>query len=289
VRLSFVDLHHIRRAFFMRRLLVSGVGWLLLGVAACTINVGCTGSRWAKSDANYAAKYRHHSDNPLQMAKHAIDARFLHDRGGYGVATNLGTSPGTLGGELTKFQYVGHSLELQGGLLGLAGTGNSNLFGGLTAGARLQTPTRLAPFAGIGGLAAAGERDVSDDGIDNDNNLLIDEVGEDSSEYYAAIYPEVGAHFWMTPRVRLTTRMAYHLTTTGRDDDQWMFGIGLSIVAPGDYAKVPEGKFSYLKKPQTWQPEVAGKPQQALSPLAPYPPPRTRLERAHDGRPLPPR
>lgn len=259
----------------------------VLVLAACSCG-GCAGSRWAKSDAAYAAKYRHHSDNPLHMVKQSMDARFMGNRGGYGIATNLGTDPGTLGGEVTAFQYVGHSLEVRGGLVGLAGTGNENLFGGFTSGARLQTPTRLAPFVGIGGLAAGGERDVSDDGIDNDNNLVVDEMGEDLSEYFASVFPEVGAHFWITPRVRLTTSAAYHLTTTGRDDDQWMFGVGLSILAPGDYAKTPDGKFSLLEKPRDWQPDVAGKPQQASSPLAPPPPPRTQLERASDGRLLPP-
>lgn len=271
----------------MRGLLALRVSLLLLA-ATCAISSGCTSSRWAKSDADYAAKYRHHSDNPLQVAKQAMDARFMRNRGGFGVATHLGTDPGTLGGELTGFQYVGHSLELRGGLLGVAGTGNSNLFGGLTAGARVQTPTRLAPFVGIGGLAASGERDVSDDGLDNDNNLLIDETGEDLSEYFASVFPETGLHFWLTPRVRLTTSAAYHFTTTGRDDDQWMFGIGLSLLSPGDYAETPDGKFSLLEKPDDWQPHVLGRPERIYSDLAPAPPPRTQFERTPDGRPLPP-
>ncbi|MBP89422.1 MAG: hypothetical protein CMJ64_22375 [Planctomycetaceae bacterium] len=149
-----------------------------------------------------------------------------------------------------------------------------------------QTPTRLAPFVGVGALAAGGERDVSDDGLDNDNNLLVDEPNEDLSEYFASVYPEVGVHYWLTPRVRLTAGAAYQVTSTGRDDDQWTFGIGLSLLSPSDYAVVPDGKFSLLEQPESWQPEF----QQAVgardfSESSPTP---TTIDRTRDGRLLPP-
>lgn len=262
----------------------------MIAVSACAISPGCAGSRWAKSDAEYAGKYRHHSDNPLQMAKQSMDARFIGGRGGVGASTALGTAPGTLAGQLTAFQYVGPSVEMHGGLVGLAGTGDSNLFGGVTAGGRLQTPTRLAPFIGIGAVAATGERDVSEDGLDNDYNFLVDEPGEDLSEYFASVYPEVGAHFWLTPRVRMTASAAYHVTSTGRDDDQWLFGIGLSLLSRGDYAVVPDGKFSLLERPESWQ-SALDDPHDSrdYSALPPTPSsPRPTIERTADGRPLPP-
>ena len=224
------------------------------------------------------------------MVKQSMDARFIGDRGGLGAATSLGTAPTTLTGELTAFQYLRPSVEVRGGLVGLAGTGESNLFGGVTVGGRLQTPTRLAPFIGIGAVAATGKRDASTDGLDNDNDLLVDEPGERRSESFGSAYPEIGAHFWLTPRVRMTANAAYHVTSTGRDDDQWTFGVGISLLSPTDYAVVPNGKFSLLEQPESWQPAIDplhdSRDYSALAPSAS--PPDSPIERAPDGRPLPP-
>ena len=238
----------------MRPLLASPLSLLVLAACACAVSCGCAGSRWAKSDPVYAAKYSRHSNNVLKTAKQAIDARHVRDRGGFGVATTVGPDPLTLGGELSAFSYSKPWLEARGGLMGVAGTGDANLFGGLTAGLRIQTPSRLAPFAGVGAFLGGGERDATDDGIDNDNDCCIDEPGEDEDEYFASVFPEVGAHFWLNPRVRLTTSAAYHVTTSGRDDDQWLLGVAISFLSGPSKSQIPTGKLTLLEDPDSWQP-----------------------------------
>jgi hypothetical protein len=125
-------------------------------------------------------------------------------------------------------------LEGHVGFQALLGAEHSDSFGGLAGGVRAQIPSRLAPFAGLGLQLMIGDRDLPHDGLDNDNDFLVDEADEKREEsiHYASVYPELGAHFWISPRVRLTGSVSYHITTTGRDDDQWMLGIGLALLAP---------------------------------------------------------
>jgi hypothetical protein len=187
------------------------------------------------------------------MAKQAVDARHVQGRSGWGVAATAGPDPVTVGGELSMFGYSEPWVEGRLGLMGVAGTGDANLFGGLTAGARLQTPTRFAPFVGLGGFAGGGNRDASDDGIDNDNDCCIDERGEKEDEFFGSVFPEVGVHYWLSPRVRLTPNAAYHVTTSGRDDDQWFFGVGLSFLSGPYEPELPPGRLTLLDDPESWQ------------------------------------
>ena len=204
---------------------------LVLLCASC----GCTGSRWARSDPTYAAKYKHHSDNLLQMSKQASDARFIEGRSGVYAGADYGNSPGTAGGSIGFLTFPQSWFELRGGLMGLAGTGDEDLFGGVDIGARMHSPSRLSPFAGIGGQIAYNEKDLRYDNLDNDDDGLFDEPDEeDISSYYAAVLPEAGVHFWVTPRIRLTASGRYSISSSGRDDDQWLFGLSFSFLNAPD-------------------------------------------------------
>lgn len=100
---------------------------------------------------------------------------------------------------------------------------------GLDVGLRFQAPTRIAPFAGIG-MFHGYSRTVQNamfDGIDNDNNGLIDELNEKQTGvdgWLSAVYPEVGAHFWLNGRRRVTVFGRYLVTTEGRAHDDWLVG-----------------------------------------------------------------
>ena len=61
------------------------------------------------------------------------------------------------------------------------------------------------------------------DGLDNDDDLSIDEVGETESEvtFFNAVYPEIGMHYWVTGSTRLTGSASYFITSDGRDSDFW--------------------------------------------------------------------
>jgi hypothetical protein len=203
--------------------------WLLL----CA---GCGTSKWAMDDPMYAAKYsKPYGDDKIpRMAKQAIDARFLEGRDGAFMEAGVSGSPATLGGEIGIFSIPQSFSERRAGFIGLLGTGEQAIMAGVDGSLRLHTPTRLAPFVGMGALATYFERDVpaAHDGSDNDDDLFIDEKGEEkeSAEFFGAVYPETGIHFWMTPKSRLTASGRYMITTDGRNSDTWYVGLGYSML-----------------------------------------------------------
>lgn len=164
---------------------------------ACLLFTGCNGSRWAKSDLVYARKYPNHSDNVVKMAKQAIDARQVAGRSGFYIDGHGGGGPAAGGASLGAYHYHDPP-KLRGAIetrLGFAALGvndigpsrdQNQLSGGFELGARVQTPTRLAPFAGIGGYMGLSEESDYED------------------ELLAAIYPEIGIHYWVNPNLRIT-------------------------------------------------------------------------------------
>ena len=180
------------------------------------------------------------------MLKQSADARFVKGRStGYiGIA---GTDdPTTLGLEIGGTQYRSPSFEQRGGIKGLLGTGDSDLFGGLDLGVRLQSPSRLAPFIGLGtylGISAF-PHNAEDDNLDNDDDGSIDELGETRRHVFFAVYPELGAHFWLKHDVRATLSAQYHMSTSGSDYNYWFFGLTFAgLSQPSNHeppAKRPE-------------------------------------------------
>jgi hypothetical protein len=189
-------------------------------------------------DAEYAEKYCDGADKSdvLGKLKQAADARFQDDAcglfvsGGYAKrsAAEDGLAAIDVGGEA----YLTSSVT---GRISWMGMGNGDdWFTGADAGVRLQTPTRLAAFVGAGVFAGYAEETIpaDDDWKDNDDDGLVDERGEDDeriSGTLATVYPELGAHFWWTPKVRLTSYGRYMVTTEGSSASDWQFGVGLAI------------------------------------------------------------
>ena len=189
-------------------------------------------------DPEYAEKYcdgAEKSDIPGKI-KQASDARFLDGAAGYFISGGVMSRPDAnselAGIDLGIEGYAASFLTTRGSLMLL--TDGDDLFTGGDVGLRVQTPTRLAPFAGVGLFAGYAKEVVpaDDDWIDNDNDGFTDERGEDRerfSDFLASVYPEVGTHFWWTPNLRLTGFGRYMVTTEGRDDDDWLIGGGLAL------------------------------------------------------------
>ncbi len=189
-------------------------------------------------DADYAAKYcdgAERWDIPGKL-KQALDARFLDGAtgmfasGGYTYRPDSDHSLMSLdvGGEAYMTSYLTGRASLMGMV------NEDDWFTGADVGLRVQTPSRLAPFVGTGVYAGAAREtvDASDDGIDNDDDGWVDENREKKKRFsgaFAAVYPEVGAHFWWTPRIRLTSYGRYMIATEGREADDWMLGVGLAV------------------------------------------------------------
>ena len=87
------------------------------------------------------------------------------------------------------------------------------------------------------------KRDViaDNDGIDNNDNRVVDEMGEldDRLAGFVSIYPELGVHAWLTPKWRLTGSVSYHLSTEGRDNDFVFFGVSMSWLDDPPIARTP--------------------------------------------------
>ena len=161
------------------------------------------------------------------MLKQSADARFVKGRSAGYIGIAGTDDPTTLGLEIGGAKYRSASFEQRAGIKGLLGTGDSDLFGGLDLGVRLQSPSRLAPFIGLGtylGISAF-PRSAEDDNLDNDDDGSIDELGETTRHAFAAVYPELGAHFWLKHDVRATLSAQYHISTAGRDHNYWFFGL----------------------------------------------------------------
>ena len=208
-------------------------GIVLLGVA---LAAGCSGSRWARDDPDYAAKYPHHTDNVAKMTKQAVDARHVKGKGGPYAGLSGAGDPFAMGGEAGWFHYPTSYLEWHGGLAGLLYEGEASATGGVTAGARLQSPSRLAPFVGMGTYAGASPK-MFEDGpnfMDDDGDGQIDEPDELGKDGVLAIYPEAGVHFWLTPEWRLTGSASYWTALTEKADGFWMWNISLArMTQPG--------------------------------------------------------
>lgn len=208
-------------------------------------------SRWALTDPEYAEKY----DEPYepgeirQMArkvKQASDARFMDDRGGFVVGIGGSGDPTAISGEIGIEGYFTSYITGKATLQGLLAEGAEVAAGGVNLALRVQSPTRFAPFAGVGTFIGGGSREECgcNNGLDDDDDGWIDEPGEirEVNHGLFAIYPEVGAHFWLSPNVRLTGSGAYYITNEGRDYDFWLVGLTLGFFTDDG------GKFTVSKE-----------------------------------------
>ncbi|QDV76152.1 hypothetical protein [Botrimarina mediterranea] len=183
---------------------------LALLLSATAASLGCSGSRWARSDPHYAEKYPVHTDNPVRVVKQAVDARHVEGSGGWYASAHGSDDPAAGEGRLGVFRYpegYGGTVETRGGLIGVLAEGGG-VGGGFELGARVQTPTRLAPFAGVSGFVAVDEGALQDEYQWNDPNSdpVIIETG-----FAAGIAPEVGVHYWLNADWRLTGSVSHTL------------------------------------------------------------------------------
>lgn len=214
----------------------------LFAVALLAMAAGCTGSRWAKEDIDYAQKYPRHTDDVAKVAKQAIDARHVIGKRGAYAGFAGSDEPAGYGAEAGVFVYPRSWLETRIGGALLAHEGEHVLSGGGIIGARVQTPSRLAPFAGVSGyLGYAGSRSADKDSVDNDGNGMVDEFGEKDRNFVGAIAPELGVHYWVTSRVRLTGSADYRFTSDGRGNDSLFYGLSLAVLGRGQTSPPKSG------------------------------------------------
>lgn len=195
-------------------------------------------SRYAMDDPVYAEKYAIGAEkfDLLGKVKQAIDARHAKGLGGTylsgGAQYQASASQPFFGAELGMECYPSSWTSVRASLVATRGDGEGRF--GIDLGTRMQTPTRIAPFAGVGMfLGARPHKELADmDGIDNDDDGTIDEFGEkswDFDNWLVSVYPEVGAHIWLNGSWRITAFGRYLLTTEGRGHDDWLLGGQLTV------------------------------------------------------------
>lgn len=213
---------------------------------------GCAGSRWARKDPDYAEKYSRHSDDPLQMAKQAMDARHLEKKSGMFYAANVQPHPSAVGAEVGSFTYLKPWLEEQLAIAGLFSDDLDDVFVGGKVAARIQSPSRVAPFVGVGGFAGLFHKGTAHDFawlMLHDPDHRDWNPGDDGLHPMFAVYPEAGIHWWLDSEVRLTASLSYYITTEGRDHDYLFLTFAVSQLKLDDF--IPRGGQRHFERTPT--------------------------------------
>ena len=210
-------------------------GHHLLLAFALVAAAGCHGSRWAKRDADYRHKYPEHTTVLTKTIKQSIDARHVRDKSGAYVSLAGREAPFAGGFDVGKFRYTEPWLEQRIGFSGLVHeAGKRPVSAGVLASSRVQTPSRLAPFVGVGGyLGWAGGSMREERLTDDDDDLATQLIFDTKHEFVVAAFPEVGAHFWIDHRRRVTVSASYWFTNQDYNEDFLFFSVGFSWF--GDY------------------------------------------------------
>ena len=197
---------------------------LLISASGCSLN-----SRYALDDPIYQQKYADGASKGdiLGKLKQAFDARHTKYLDGFvgGGGGQVGDAFGSL--EIGREVYVENYFSNRISVTGLSGTDRTAV--GLDVGARLQTPTRVAPFVGVGAKAGILATDV----LEIAAETALDAEFDDDTDIdgLAAVYPEVGVHFWADGNLRFTLFGRYLVTTEGRDFDDWLIGGQIALFA----------------------------------------------------------
>ena len=210
----------------------------LVRTILCAAIVGSCGcslkSRWAMSDPVYAEKYADGAEkwDLLGKAKQALDARHTEDLDGLYVGGGVQMRDG---GNVLGGAEVGWEAYWQNWLTGRAALGiygnEGEGYGGLDLGLRVQSPTRVAPFVGVG-LFNGGSKGVEEGTFIDEDGFVTDERST-LDGWITAVYPEIGLHAWINGNWRVSGFGRYFVTTHGRDDDHWLVGFQVSRFTRG--------------------------------------------------------
>lgn len=203
--------------------------------AALLMVTGCAQIKWAVKDVveDVSGLDPDEQREVLRVTKRVALAPGRHGAVGVYATGGGGGDPETEGGGgEVGIDVNSYWWSSQLGIMVYGSTPADNYFIGPTARFRVQLPYRLTPFAGIGGFAGWGEihrRD--DDGMDDNDNGVIDDADEITTDsvYFASVFPEVGAHFWVNDRIRVSGSGSYYITTEGRDHDFWMASVSITL------------------------------------------------------------
>ena len=205
----------------------------ITAVAVATVfSCGCAGlkSRYAMDNPAYAEKYEVGAEKSdvAGKLKQAMDARWIEGESGKYLTGGTLASPEadrwlysiSYGRETYPWSWISTRL----GFEGVATSEADGLYGGLDAGLRLQPPSRVAPFIGLGGNVGVSAGYVVWSAFTDDEEKIISPYEDEDFIGFGAAYPEGGAHFWLNGSLRLTLSGRYMFTSLGRRHDGWWIG-----------------------------------------------------------------
>jgi hypothetical protein len=223
--------HSLARIVFLLLLLAAG---------------GCQYSRWALRDPDYARKYPKSGGGIGKRIKQAVDARHLDMKDGGFVAGGSSQDGQAVWADFGMMHYREPWKESYLAFSGLYSDDLHDAFFGGKLGTRIQSPSRLAPFAGVGGFAGLFHKGTAHDALwftqhedeDDDEGFFFDDdcdcdesewdPGDDGLHPMFAVYPEVGIHYWLNSDTRISASLSYLVSTEGRDYDYLLLGISFS-------------------------------------------------------------
>ena len=183
-------------------------------------------------DPVYRRKYREGVDRSdmLGKIKQASDARHTQHLKGYtlGGGVQMSTASETalgaieVGGECYVTNYFTTRLAATGF------TSEGNAFVGGDVGVRLQSPTRLAPFVGVGSAVGLGVVDVAvaeiQSALGADSEDIDDTLSE--SAMVGVVYPEIGVHYWLNGRFRVSALARHNFSYSSHAEslEGWLVG-----------------------------------------------------------------
>ncbi|ODA36838.1 hypothetical protein [Planctopirus hydrillae] len=229
---------------------------LLITMCGCT--EGRLSSRWAMDHQDYARKYgkpyeERGARKLKRMAKQASDARFLEDDTGLTAEVMGAGDPLFMGGALGVNHYFTPAFSGRANIFGaLSEPHTEGFLVGLDAGVRLNSPSRFSPFVGVGAMAGYTEREIEiSDSLTISTGSSQQKCQETSS--MMAIYPEVGATFWLNGHTAIQGYGRYLISTDSHSQD-WMCGIGMTFLLSPRVNEIGNQGRSYQALPPAQSP-----------------------------------
>lgn len=148
-------------------------------------------------------------------------------------------------GALGLFHYPTSWLSWRAGLAGATFSNSDErlIAGGAELGLRVQTPTQLAPFVGVGTFLGWQEQKTTTTTVSEESFWgfhSTQTTTKTKTKGLATVYPEVGVIFWVSPHVYLATRAAYNFTSLRHDKESWMLGLELGLGMKPDAESTPD-------------------------------------------------
>jgi hypothetical protein len=121
---------------------------------------------------------------------------------------------------INDFFSINDVFSINGSFMLLGSEYEKDTVYGYRLGARVEAPTRISPFWGLGTFFGS-----SDFWGDKSTNKAII-----PTTYMATVFSEAGLHIWTTKDTRLSLYYSYNFSSNGRRDDMKILGLSFGYM-----------------------------------------------------------